>query len=97
MYAILLHYTVPLERLDTQILPHREWLDAQYSAGHFLLSGPQEPRTGGLILAMPMDRAALDEILESDPFRQHNMATYQVIKVVPLKTDARLAFLREKA
>ena len=97
MYAILLRYTVPLSELDTQIVPHRAWLDEQYKAGHFLLSGPQEPRTGGMILAMPMERAKLDTILESDPFRQHNMATYEVIKVVPLKTDPRLAFLKETA
>lgn len=95
MYIVLLTYTAPLEHIDRHAEAHRGWLATCYADGVFLASGPQEPRSGGAILAHGLSRAALDARLAQDPFAQAGVATYQVIKVAVRLADPRLAFLTE--
>lgn len=95
MFIVLLTYTAPLERIDAQGEAHRAWLRSCYDDGIFLASGPQEPRTGGAILAHGLTRAELEARLAGDPFAQAGLATYQIIKVAVRLSDPRLAFLTE--
>jgi uncharacterized protein YciI len=85
-----------LTEVDKHVEAHRAWLAEQYTAGHFLVSGPQRPRTGGFILAAAMDRSQLDEILSRDPFNQNDAADYEVIDFAPVMTAQTLVFLQEK-
>jgi uncharacterized protein YciI len=96
MYAVILHYKAPPSEMDRHVDAHRAWLREQYAAGHFLLSGPQRPRVGGLILAAPMERAELDAILAADAFAQARLADYEVIEFAPTMTAPALASLAEK-
>ncbi|MGE4298654.1 MAG: YciI family protein [Desulfovibrionaceae bacterium] len=97
MFVILVTYTKPLEEIDKALVAHRAFLKSQYDAGLFLASGPQNPRTGGVILAQAADRAALEAVLATDPFRVQGVADYTVIEFQPLMTDDRLAFLRAQS
>jgi len=97
MYAVILRYQKPLAEIENHVEAHRQWLRAQYAAGHFLLSGPQRPRVGGFILAAAMERPRLDAILAEDPFQRNGLADYEVIDVAATVTDPRLAFLAETA
>ena len=96
MYAVILHYKVPSSEMDVHVEAHRAWLREHYAAGHFLLSGPQRPRVGGLILAAPMQRAELDAILAGDAFARAGLADYEVIEFAPTMTSPALAPLAEK-
>jgi uncharacterized protein YciI len=95
MYAVILRYKRPLAEIDQHLDAHRAWLRENYAAGHFLLSGPQRPRTGGFILAAAMERGKLDEILSRDAFHQNDAAEYEVIDVAATSTAEFLAFLAE--
>ncbi|VVE88618.1 YciI family protein [Pandoraea bronchicola] len=85
MFVVLLHYVQPLDVVEAHIPEHREFLDRHYAAGHFVASGPQVPRTGGVILAGNLSRQALDAVLAEDPFLRERVAQYQVIEFHPTK------------
>lgn len=96
MFVVLLTYTVPLEQIDRLGPDHRAWLKTCYDDGIFLASGPQQPRSGGAILAHGLTREELEARLAHDPFAQAGAATYQIIKVGVRLADPRLAFLVEE-
>lgn len=85
MFIVLLHYVQPLAAIEAHIEEHRSFLDRHYAAGHFLASGPQMPRTGGVILVKSLSREELDGVLAEDPFYRERIATYQVIQFNPNK------------
>ena len=85
MFIILLQYVQPLTVVEEYLQEHRSFLDKHYAAGHFLASGAQVPRVGGVILAKIGIREELDLILKEDPFHRERLATYQVIEFVPSK------------
>lgn len=83
LFIVLLTYRQPLAVVDRHIPEHRAFLARHYRAGHFLLSGPLEPRDGGAILARAPDRATLDEWLREDPFHANEIAAYSVVAWTP--------------
>lgn len=95
MFIVLLTYTAPLNQIDALGEAHRGWLRTCYDDGVFLASGPQDPRSGGAILAHGLTRAELEARLAQDPFAQAGLATYQITKVAVRFADPRLAFLME--
>lgn len=80
MYVVLLTYTKPLADVDAHLPAHREFLKRNYDAGVFLLSGPKEPRDGGVILANAASLSELQAILAEDPFQIHDVASFQVVQ-----------------
>lgn len=87
MFVILLDYVRPLDVVDELLPAHRQWLEAHYADGTFLLSGRQEPRTGGVILADGPDRRRIEEICATDPFALAGAATHTIVELVPTKGD----------
>ena len=90
MFVVLLHYIQPLSVVETYVQEHRDYLDRHYAAGHFVASGPQVPRIGGVILARGLSRQELDTVLAEDPFYRERIAQYQVIEFEPSKLAAGL-------
>jgi uncharacterized protein YciI len=86
MFLVSLSYTAPLEQIDAHLAAHRAFLAAQYAAGCFLASGPKVPRDGGIILAHAASRAALEQVLEADPFQRAGLARYEITEFLPLMT-----------
>ncbi|CAG2160381.1 YciI family protein [Cupriavidus numazuensis] len=85
MFVVLLHYLQPLQVIETHLKEHRNYLDQHYAAGHFVASGPQVPRVGGVILVRGLSREQLDLVLADDPFYREQIAQYQVIEFHPNK------------
>ena len=83
LYLILLDYLRPLPELETHLAAHREFLARHYAAGHFLLSGRREPRTGGVILARAGSLAEVSRWIDEDPFKQTGIASHEIIAWVP--------------
>jgi uncharacterized protein YciI len=69
MYIIDISYTASLDDIDATLSDHQKWLDTQYSAGRFLASGRQEPRTGGIIIAVDQPRDEIEALAATDPVR----------------------------
>ncbi len=95
MYVVLLEYTAPLDEVDYALPDHVEWLKKQYEAGHFLASGRQVPRVGGVIIARPMPRGKLDALLATDPFAVRKLAKCQVVEFQATRTAPELARVNE--
>ncbi|KAB0573926.1 GTP cyclohydrolase [Ideonella dechloratans] len=83
MFIVLLHYLQPLAVVEKHLAEHRKYLDRHFSLGHFVTSGPQVPRIGGVILARGLSRPELDGVLAEDPFYREKVAQYQVIEFEP--------------
>ncbi|PIT48718.1 hypothetical protein BHC46_03135 [Snodgrassella alvi] len=61
------------------------YLQDYYDAGHFIASGWQVPRVGGVILCCASSKDAAEAILQEDPFYIHPIAEYEMIEFVPSK------------
>lgn len=85
MFIISLSYVKPLAEVEACLNEHRQFLDACYSQGHFIASGPKEPRTGGVILAKGMTRIELEALIEEDPFHRAGVAHYEITEFTPVK------------
>lgn len=83
MYIINIHYLVSLKEVDLVLDEHRKFLKVNYQNGIFLLSGPKNPRNGGIILAKGIGKAELELIMRTDPFIQNRIATYDIIEFNP--------------
>lgn len=80
MFILELTYTAPLDKIDAAMKAHMRWLNAQYAAGHFLVSGRKIPRDGGIIVATGDNREAVEAIAAEDPFVIQGLATVRVIE-----------------
>lgn len=88
MFVVILTYLVPLDQVDQHLVEHRKFLNEHYAAGHFLMSGPQNPRSGGVILVQGDDRDWVTAIMKKDPFQIHEVAKYQIIEFDPIKMNS---------
>ncbi|NPV03964.1 MAG: GTP cyclohydrolase [Syntrophaceae bacterium] len=90
MVIITSKYTKPLEVIDSLLADHRKFLAEFYRQEKFIVSGPQNPRVGGAILAnVGIDEAR--EIMQKDPFVIHGAAEYSFIEFTPGLHDPRFA------
>ena len=87
MYAVaILRYRRPLEEVLAVIDEHRAYLRGLKDQGLLLVSGPMDPRSGGLLLLRVPDEAmhaTLDRIRDEDPFTKSGMAQYELIPWAP--------------
>ncbi|MEO5825597.1 MAG: YciI family protein [Gemmatimonadales bacterium] len=87
MFAlVLIRYRRPIEEVAAATDDHRKYLRDLHARGILLISGPFDPRTGGvLILRLPDEGAdgALDAIRDADPFWQRGIANYELLKWNP--------------
>jgi uncharacterized protein YciI len=90
VFVLLLTYVKPLPEVDALMSEHAAWLDEQYDAGRFLVSGRQIPRTGGVIVARGDDREEIEALAASDPFVTGGVATCDVIEFRASQTAAEL-------
>lgn len=98
MFVFVLKYLQPLEEVERWLPEHRAWLDRFYKAGKLIVSGPREPRTGGVILADVDSELEAMKIIVEDPFFTEKIADYELIRFTPTKHDPRFApFLRAAA
>ncbi|WP_263773020.1 YciI family protein [Propionivibrio soli] len=95
MFLILLNYVRPLAEVDRFVVAHREFLERNYAAGRFVISGRKEPRTGGVILANLASRAEAERVIEEDPFKREGVAEYEIIEFVASMAAPTLANLKE--
>lgn len=91
MFLLLSRYLKPVEEIDRVLPEHRAFLDRHYEAGDFLVSGPLEPRTGGVIVTFSMTREHVESILAHDPFVREGVSEYEIVEFKPTKRSGVLA------
>jgi uncharacterized protein YciI len=84
-FVVEITYTSPLDKIDETLPLHRAFLQTGYDKGWLLMSGPQEPRTGGIVIARAPSKGALEEFFKTDPYQQRGQATYRFIEYNPVK------------
>ena len=85
MYIIILTYQKDLSEVEKHLEAHRAYLDRYYVSGHFVVSGLQELRKGGVILCKAGSKEEILDIIAQDPFHEHRIAAYQIIEFTPTK------------
>jgi uncharacterized protein YciI len=91
MFVIVVTYLKSIEVVDAYLAAHRDYLEIGYQKNYLFASGPQHPRTGGVVLSQLTDRAVLEAFLAGDPFSINGIAEYQVIEFTPVKYHAEFA------
>lgn len=93
MFLLLSRYLKLGDERERWVAEHRAYLDGYYASGALIVSGPQEPRVGGVIVTANISRAEVDAFLAGDPFVREGIAAYDVIEFHPVKHTAALADL----
>lgn len=80
LFIVLLTYLKPLIEVDQHLAAHNEFLNRHYASGHFIVSGPQIPPSGGLIMLRAQSRAEVESIMAHDPFVAGGVASYSLVQ-----------------
>lgn len=84
-FLIEITYTAPLAEIDRHLPAHRAFLQTGYDTGRLLLSGPMNPRTGGVLIARASSRTEIEELFRQDPYQVAGAATYRFVEFNPVK------------
>ena len=85
MFLITLTYKKPIEVVEQYLAEHRAFLEEGYAKNYLIVSGPQNPRVGGIIIACLKDRKTLEEFIQRDPFYIYDVAEFQITEFTPVK------------
>lgn len=89
-YIVELTYHVPFDQM-TDVLPlHRAFLQKGYERGDVLCSGPQLPKTGGIIVMRAESLEAIRAFFTDDPFQARGLASYRFIEFDMVKWQPNL-------
>jgi len=89
MFLLLSRYVKPMDEVDRLIPEHRAFLDRYYASGLFIVSGPQEPRVGGVIVTADAPRETIDAALAEDPFVRERVSEYEIVEFTATKRAER--------
>ncbi len=93
MFIIFLRFSTQKADAPAHMQEHKDWIQAGFDAGIFLLSGSLSPNQGGAILAHNTSLAALEGRVAQDPFVIHNIVQAEIAEIAPAKSVANLEFL----
>ncbi|HXF91041.1 MAG TPA: YciI family protein [Candidatus Nitrosotenuis sp.] len=82
-FVVILRYLVDVDTILKNREDHIIFLQKYYDRGIFIVSGPQCPRTGGIILAKTESRDRLMTILTEDPFVYRKLVEVQIYEFIP--------------
>lgn len=90
-YIVEIIYRAPMERIEQTVAAHRQYLQTGFDSGVLLCSGPQLPRSGGILVARATSREELERFIANDPYKLEQVADYRVIEFQPLMHQALVA------
>jgi len=86
-FIIEINYLAPLEEIAAVLSDHRAFLETGYRRGLLLFSGPQKPKTGGIVVAKAPSLEDIQQFFTGDPYRIKNLAAYRFIEFEPVKSQ----------
>jgi uncharacterized protein YciI len=84
-FVVVINYIATPEQVAGVRPAHRVFLQSGYERGWLLLSGPQIPPNGGIVVARAPSLAEAQEFFSTDPYFTSGVATHQFIEFDPLK------------
>jgi len=84
-FLILITYRVDLTVIDSLLAQHREFLQTGYDNKMLLMSGPQNPRTGGVVIAKANSLEEIKTFFQNDPYYKNDAADYEFREFNPVK------------
>lgn len=87
-FLIEITYTASMAEIDACLVEHREFLQRGYNEGYLLCSGPQVPRTGGVIIARAPELTDIEAFFAQDPFQKQKIAKYRFVEFQPVKCQS---------
>ncbi len=84
-FIIEIIYRAPLGKIEEILPAHRQFLQTGYDKGIILMSGPQVPRIGGILVARAKSMEELDAFFSSDPYRLNGLGEYRYTQFNPVK------------
>lgn len=84
-YVIEITFTADFSRIEPVVPEHRAFLQLGYDRGWLLMSGPQNPRVGGVVIARAPSRAEIEAFFREDPYANAGVATYRFTEFNPVK------------
>jgi uncharacterized protein YciI len=91
MILILIRYVRPIEEVEEHTPAHRSFVDQLVREGKLVVSGPRDPRTGGVLLTTFETEVEAMKRMVDDPFFENGIAEYETIRFRPTKHDPRFA------
>jgi len=91
-FIVDIRYIAPISEIERVLARHRAFLSEGYEAGLLLMSGPKNPRKGGIVVARAESREAIEAFFARDPYALENVATHHFTEFSPVR---RQAFLDE--
>lgn len=83
-FLIEITYRFPFEQLSGHVAEHRAFLQTGYAKGWLLLSGPQVPKIGGMIVARAPSLADIQAFFQDDPYQKKGLADYRFVEFEPV-------------
>jgi uncharacterized protein YciI len=84
-FIVEITYRVTFEELQETLPAHRAFLDEGYAKGLLLMSGPQNPKTGGMVVARAKDFEEIKNYFARDPYHTKNLAEHRFVEFTPVK------------
>lgn len=78
LFAIDITYTLPMGAVQKVLAPHMDFVRDCYASGVFLMSGPKEPRSGGIVIAQAASLAEIKALMARDPFTLAGVVSVQI-------------------
>jgi uncharacterized protein YciI len=86
-FIVEIIYKVPFEEMQKVLPAHRIYLDEGYAKGLLLMSGPQNPKTGGIVVARAEDEKEIKDYFAKDPYHIEGVAEHRFIEFSPVKNN----------
>jgi uncharacterized protein YciI len=90
-FLVFIQYMVTVDVLGDNVRLHREFLQTGYDRGWLLMSGPREPKSGGVVIARAPSLEELKDFFNDDPYRVKGLAFHEFIEFNPVKSQPFLA------
>jgi len=87
-FLIDIVFTAPWEQVEKVVPAHREYLQKGYDQQLLLLSGPKNPRTGGIVIGRAESLEAIQAFFKSDPYALEGVAKHVITEFNPVKRQA---------
>jgi uncharacterized protein YciI len=84
-YIVEIIYKVPFEEIQKVSPAHRVYLDEGYEKGMLLMSGPQNSKTGGIVIARANHKNEIEDFFAKDPYHTEGVAEHRFIEFTPVK------------
>ncbi|MEE9312386.1 MAG: YciI family protein [Planctomycetota bacterium] len=77
-FVITISYIKPMDIVEEYTPEHRDFTRALANTGVLKMSGPFEPRTGGMLICEAKDKYSVEYIFKQDPFWVNEIASYDI-------------------